>query len=94
MRAKKRQRKLLERGGRNYLSAINGIFEVYTDRIMDTVLLPYLETLNSKPDWCLLGGGGAIPFKAFPEFDKNIVVVDEPLLAEAKGYWLWSIESE
>jgi hypothetical protein len=58
----------------------------YTQRI-DSVLDRYLEKLPVTPDIGILGGGGALVLKDMANFRHRLLLISEPAMANAVGYY-------
>jgi hypothetical protein len=65
----------------------------YADRI-NALINRYLKGLSLKPDTGIVGGGGAEIMRRFIRSDYQLLMVTEPVLANAVGYWLYGMEVE
>lgn len=58
----------------------------YTQRI-SSVMDRYLEKLPVQPDVGIMGGGGAVVIRDLVSFRHRLLMVSEPAMANAVGYW-------
>lgn len=58
----------------------------YTQRI-NSIMDRYLEKLPVQPDVGIMGGGGAVVIKDLVTFKHRLLMVSEPAMANAVGYW-------
>jgi hypothetical protein len=58
-------------------------------RRLESVIDRYLEKLPVRPDVGVLGGGGAVVVDHLINLTHRLLMVNEPALANAVGYWLY-----
>lgn len=58
-------------------------------RRLESVIDRYLEKLPVRPDVGVLGGGGAVMIDHLVNLSHRLLMVNEPALANAVGYWLY-----
>lgn len=72
--------------GITYTLDINEEVNRYARRF-ESVMDRYLEKLPIRPDVGIMGGGGAVVIRDLVSFGHRLLMVDEPAMANAVGYW-------
>jgi actin-like ATPase involved in cell morphogenesis len=80
------ERQITHLGTRYAVDARDEEIARYTQRI-DSVLDRYLEKLPVPPDVGILGGGGALVIRDIASFKHRLLLVSEPAMANAVGYY-------
>ncbi len=65
----------------------------YSDHI-NSIMNRYLKKLSAKPDIGIVAGGGAEVIQKLIRSDYRLLMVTEPALANAVGYWHYGMEVE
>lgn len=63
----------------------------YSEQI-NAVINRYLKKLSAKPDIGIIAGGGAEVIQRFIRSDYTLLMVTEPAMANAAGYWFYGME--
>lgn len=58
-------------------------------RRFESVMNRYLEKLPIRPDVAIMGGGGAVVMHHLVDLKDRMIIVNEPAMANAAGYWLY-----
>jgi hypothetical protein len=80
-------RGLITEGSSDYVAGALELLQAYTRTVMSTIQA-YLD-LTQGADVCLIGGGGARFL--VPDRDYGYLVLDDPEMANAIGYWAWAV---
>jgi hypothetical protein len=63
-------------------------------RRFESVVDRYLEKLPIRPDVGIMGGGGAVVIDHLVDLRHRLLMVNEPAMANAVGYWLYGSEGK
>jgi hypothetical protein len=63
-------------------------------RRFESVVDRYLEKLPIRPDVGIMGGGGAVVVDHFVDLRHHLLIVNEPAMANAVGYWLYGTDGK
>jgi hypothetical protein len=80
-------RGLITPGAADHIPGALEVLQGYTRTVVSTIEA-YID-MTRGADLCLIGGGGARLL--VPDHDYDLLVVDEPEMANAIGYWAWAI---
>lgn len=80
-------RGLITQGSSDHIAGALELLQAYTRTVISTIQA-YLA-LTHGADACLIAGGGARFL--VPDRDYGFLVLDDPEMANAIGYWAWGV---